>query len=305
VLRWSAKGRIFPPPGAALPDWIGGYGAIPFAVDLGDRRARVFFSGRDAQNRAQIGACTLDLESMQVEIGSVTPQALIAPGPPGAFDESGCSMSSIVCHGSRWLLYYTGWMLGRTVPFYLAAGLAVSDDGGRTFRKHSAAPMLDRTAVDPFLTASPSVLIEDGLWRMWYISGISWESLREGVRHRYLIKYAESDDGIHWRRDGRIAIPFENEQEYAMGRPHVLKDGDTYRMWFCIRGDQYRIACAQSPDGLVWQRVPELPPAAADWDAAMQAYPMVLRDGKRWLMFYNGNGYGATGFGWAQGETSA
>jgi len=305
VLRWSAKGRIFPPPGAALPDWIGGYGANPFAVDLGHRRARVFFSGRDVQNRAQIGACSFDLESMRVDAGSITQHALVSPGPPGAFDESGCSMSSIVRNGSRWLLYYTGWMLGRTVPFYLAAGLAVSDDGGCTFRKHSPAPLLDRDAVDPFLTASPSVLIDDGLWRMWYVSAISWEPRPEGARHRYLIKYAESDDGIQWRRDGRIAIPFESDEEYAMGRPHVLRDGNRYRMWFCIRGNQYRIASAESPDGLVWQRVREPPPAATDWDAGMQAYPMVLRDGKRWLMFYSGNGYGATGFGWAEAEGSA
>lgn len=302
MLRWRAKGRIFPPPGAALPDWIGEYGAVPFAVGLGDRRARLFFSGRDSQNRAQIGACTLDLESMRIDADSITRDALVTPGPPGAFDESGCSMSSIVCDGSRWLLYYTGWMLGRTVPFYLAAGLAVSEDGGCTFRKHSAAPLLDRNAVDPFLTASPSVLIDNGLWRMWYVSATSWEPRPEGVRPRYLIKYAESDDGVQWRRSGHIAIPFESDDEYAMGRPHVVRNGDGYRMWFCIRGDRYRIACAESHDGLVWQRVGERPPSVADWDSEMQAYPMVLRDGDGWVMFYNGNGYGASGFGYALAE---
>jgi hypothetical protein len=37
----------------------------------------------------------------------------------------------------------------------------------------------------------------------------------------------------------------------------------------------------------------------------MQSYPMVLRDRDRWLMFYNGNGYGATGFGVATAENGA
>lgn len=303
MLRWTSRGRIFPPPGAALPDWIGGYGALPLAVDLGDRSARVFFSGRDAQNRAQVGACTVDLDTLRVDPNSITPESLVAPGLPGTFDESGCSMSSIVRDGSRWLLYYTGWTLGRTVPFYLAVGLAWSEDGGRTFRKHSPAPLLDRNGVDPFLTASPSVLLDGGGWRMWYVSGTSWEPRPAGARHHYLIKYAESDDGIHWRRDGRIAIPFETPDEYAMGRPHVVKDGDRYRMWFCVRGDRYRIASAESRDGLAWRRVAEPPLSRADWDADMQAYPMVLRDGGRWLMFYNGNGYGATGFGCATAES--
>src|SRR5205823_4981760 len=180
VTTWIPRGRMFPPPGVELPAWIGGYGAAPFAVGTGDRRARVFFSGRDAQNRARIGACTIDLDSLTVLAGSTTDEPLVAPGPPGSFDESGCSMSCIARQGTRWLLYYTGWTLGRTVPFYLAAGLAVSDDDGRTFRKHSAAPLLDRNASDPFLTASPSVLIDGALWRMWYVSATSWEVTPEG-----------------------------------------------------------------------------------------------------------------------------
>ena len=40
----------------------------------------------------------------------------------------------------------------------------------------SSAPILDRSDVDPFLTASPCVLMEDGLWRMWYVSGVGWQA---------------------------------------------------------------------------------------------------------------------------------
>jgi hypothetical protein len=305
VLTWIASGRIFPHAAADLPDWIGGYGSLPFAVDTGDRQARVFFSGRDGANRSQAGACSVDLDTFEVDVSSITREALVKPGPAGAFDESGCSVSCVVRDGARWLLYYTGWMLGRTVPFYLAIGLAVSEDGGVSFRKHSTAPVLDRSDADPFLTASPSVLIDNGVWRMWYVSALEWESRPEGLRHRYLIKYAESDDGVRWRRDGGIAIPFEDDCEYAMGRPHVVKDGDTYRMWFCVRGERYAIAYAESADGLVWRRGRAGAPAPSAWDAEMQSYPMVLRDRNRWLMFYNGNGYGATGFGVATAENGA
>jgi len=305
MLIWTPRGRIFPPPDVELPAWIRRCAAAPFAVDTGERRARVFFTGRDEQNRSQIGACIVDLDSLTVDPDSITREPLLAPGPLGAFDESGCTVSCVVRLGHRWLLYYTGWMLGRTVPFYLAAGLAVSEDDGRTFRRHSPAPLLDRNAADPFLTASPSVLLDDGTWRMWYVSAIAWERRPEGVRHQYLIKYAESHDGIQWRRDGRVAIPFEADDEHAMGRPHVIKEGSLYRMWFCSRGDRYRIACAESDDAVVWRRCRDATaPQCAEWDAEMQAYPMVLRDGGRRLMFYNGNGYGATGFGCATAEAA-
>jgi hypothetical protein len=303
-MTWRARGRIFPPSGPPLPDWIGGYGALPFAVKTDARSARVFFSGRDPQNRAQIGACTVDLDTLHIEAASVTAEPLVAPGPPGSFDESGCSMSCVVRQGERWFLYYTGWTLGRTVPFYLFGGLVISDDDGHTFHKHSAAPLLDRTDADPYLTASPSVLIDNGVWRMWYVSGTSWEPRPEGPRHYYLIKYAESVDGIEWRRQGHVAIPFEGDDEYAMGRPHVIRDVDRYRMWFCIRGDKYRIAYAESDDGLTWRREVIQPPERAAWDDAMQAYPSVLQDANRWLMFYNGNSYGATGFGCAVAKSA-
>lgn len=294
MLSWHRHGRIFPPD-SALPAWTGGYGALPFALPIEDRSCRVLFSGRDAENRAQIGACALDLDTLAV--GSVTETPLVSPGQPGSFDESGCSMSCAVEHEGRLYLYYTGWTLGRTVPFYLAVGLAVSEDGGHTFEKVSLAPVLGRHRVDPFLCASPSVLIEDGIWRMWYVSAVRWETRPEGMRHYYLVKYAESRDGIEWERDGRICIGFESEEEYAIGRPHILKDGDLYRMWFCFRGSSYRIGYAESRDGLDWTRRDHIADIPDGWDSEMQAYPMVFRDGGRLVMLYNGNGYGATGFG--------
>ncbi len=249
----------------------------------------------------------MDLDRLTVASATVSSEPLVSPGPAGSFDESGCSMSCIVRQKDRWFLYYTGWMLGRTVPFYLAVGLAISEDGGRTFGKYSSAPMLDRDRVDPFLTASPSILVENGVWRMWYVSGVGWEEHAGEPRPRYLIKYAESGDGIRWDRDGLVAIPFESPAEYAMGRPHVIKDGETYRMWYCMRGDHYRIAYAESGDGLAWRRCEGEggAPPSQDWDAEMQAYPMVFRDGERWIMLYNGNRYGATGFGCAVAASAA
>jgi hypothetical protein len=281
---------------------VGGYGALPFAAPDAGRFRRVFFSGRDSENRAQIGACTMDLDAFVIVPDSITETPLVANGPPGAFDESGCSMSCIVEEAGRWYLYYTGWTLGRTVPFYLAVGLAVSDDRGRSFRKVSPAPVLGRHAVDPFLCASPSVLIEGGVWRMWYVSAVRWEMRPDGPRHYYLVKYAESRDGIDWKRDGRICIGFASDEEHAIGRPHVLKVEGLYRMWYCYRGASYRIGYAESRDGLVWVRrdaLAGLAPAASGWDSEMQAYPMVFQDRERWVMLYNGNGYGATGFGGA------
>jgi hypothetical protein len=195
---------------------------------------------------------------------------VLAPGPLGAFDDRGVTSSCLVRDGARVLLYYTGWSLGVTVPFYLSAGLAVSEDSGRSFERVSSAPLLDRSSADPYLTASPFVLRDGGSWRMWYVSGVGWE-LEDGVpRHRYHLRYAESDDALSWRREGRVVMDFAGPDEYAFGRPCVLKEDGHYRMWFCARGSSYHLGYAESDDGLSWRRadeVAELPTSASGWDS--------------------------------------
>ena len=283
------------------------HAALPYPLQSsGDREVRVYFSGRDDRNRASIGAVTIDLTTLRPVDGSLTWEPLLGPGPLGAFDDSGVTVSCVVPHREELHMYYTGWALGRTVPFYLAIGLAVSVDGGRTFERVSAAPILERGPDDPYLAASPSVLLDRGCWRMWYVSGQCWESRSDGPRHHYLVRSARSDDGLEWCRQPEIALGFADVDEHAIGRPHVLRLGRSYHMWFCSRGDRYRLGYAHSADGIHWRREADgvfLEPAPRGWDGQMQAYPSVLRDGNRWWLFYNGNEYGAAGFGIAEGAT--
>src|SRR5262249_53786551 len=155
----------------------------------------------------------------------------------------------------------------------------VSHDDGATFERASPAPVLGRTAVDPFLTASPSVLVEDGRWRMWYVSAARWVYDGDEPKHYYHIRYAESSDGVTWTPTGRVCVDFEAPDEYAFGRPCVVRDADRYRMWYCVRGDRYRIGYAESLDGLTWRRLDGaggLAPATAGWDAEMTAYPWIV-----------------------------
>jgi hypothetical protein len=180
-------------------------------------------------------------------------------------------------------------------------GLALSDDDGATFRRVSQAPILERDEVDPYLTASPYVTVENGRWRMWYVSCSRWETIVGAPRHYYHIRYAESNDGIRWERDGRVAIDFANANEYALARPFVFRRPNGYEMWFSHRGSAYRLARARSRDGLSWSREPEplLDVSPSGWDSEMVAYAARIEAGGRQFLLYNGNGYGATGIGYA------
>jgi hypothetical protein len=294
---WETRGLLLPAP---LPvSWAVTHAALPHAETLSDDRVRLYFSSRDERGRSQIGRAEFDPAAPTSSM-HVVEAPLLRPGPLGAFDDAGVTTSCLVRDGDRQLLYYTGWNLGVTVPFVLFVGCAASEDDGETFRRVSAAPILERNDVDPYLTASPWILVEDDRWRMWYVSGTGWEIVDGQPRHRYLIKYAESLDGISWMRDGIVCIDYRDAGEYAISRPCVVRDGTRYRMWFSSRGESYRIEHAESDDGLSWTRLGEEGiESSGEWDSEMQAYPAVLDYGEARYLLYNGNGYGATGIGWA------
>jgi hypothetical protein len=301
TLRWAKRHLVFTPPGDV--PFVASHAALP-VVDAGGNGDRVYWSGRDGQGRARIAFFETDLMNPGRGL-RVSTRPVLDLGPLGAFDDSGVTSSCLVNHGNRKYLYYTGWSLGVTVPFYLFIGLAISEDGGETFQRASPAPVPPRSAADPYLTASPWVLVEEGRWRMWYVSGTGWKAGVRRAEHSYHIQYAESADGIHWRSDGRVCITYAAPGEHAFARPCVVPGRDGYRMWYSYRGDRYRIGYAESRDGLEWERRDaEAGIEASDsgWDSEMVCYPFVFLRFGREVMLYNGNDYGRTGIGMAVAE---
>ncbi len=294
--RWRKIGRVWDPEVRGIAHTT--HSGVPVPV-IFDDRVRVLYSARDSDGRS-CGAW-FDFRPDQPDVildAANTPN--ITSGSPGFFDDAGAMPSTAWWQGETLQMLYVGWNLGRSVPFRNAIGLAASTDGGRTFVKYSDGPVMDRSPVDPAFVASPFVLPGSNL-RLWYSSCVEWLSTQNGPRHRYHLKFAESADGVHWQREGVIAVDFVDKHEYAMSRPFVVDDGGVYRMWFCSRGDSFRIQYAESRDGRVFTRHPgvALDVSRDGWDSEMTAYPAVFDwEGQRYML-YNGNGYGRSGIGLA------
>jgi hypothetical protein len=294
-MKWRKLGRVFAAEGQF--DWMTSHAANPVAEPRGGDVFRVYFGCRDKDSRSHIGCVDIELAE-RVRLLDVAGEPIVVPGAPGLFDDSGTSMACLVRDGSRTLLYYLGWNLGVTVPWRNSVGLAVRDGDDGPFVKYSPAPLMDRCHVDPYTLSYPCVLRYDGRWKMWYGSNLAWGRHETDMFH--VIKYAESDDGVHWRREGVVAIGLNLPKEFAVCRPWVVKEEGGYRMWFCHRGDAYRLGYAESPDGIHWTRRPDavgLDVSPDGWDAEMVAYPFVCRHRGHCYLFYNGNRYGRTGFG--------
>jgi len=226
----------------------------------------------------------------------------LRPGEIGAFDDSGAMANCILDIGDKKYLYYQGCNLGVTVPFRNSIGLAISSDGGNTFEKFSKGPILDRNYREPHFVATAHVMLESGVFRMWYLSCVRWDLVDGKPKHYYHIKYAESQNGIDWKREGVVAIDFRDEHEYAIGVPRVYKEHDRYVMWYCYRGERYKIGYAESRDGVSWTRMDEkmeFDVASSGWDSEMVEYGAMINFAGKRYMFYNGNGYGRSGFGLA------
>jgi hypothetical protein len=294
-VRWRKLGRIYTPDGSR--PWMRTHAANPVAEPLGGGLVRVYFSSRDDDNRSSIGFVEIDMANPTTVLREST-EPVLSPGELAMFDDSGVSIGCIVTLGSQKYLFYMGWHLTVRVPWQNALGLAISDGPDRPFERVSRFPVVPLSEEDPYTISYPWVLVEDGVFRMWYGSNIAWGPRKEDMRH--LIKYAESRNGIDWERPNMIAIDFNSPAEYAMCKPCVVRDRDRYRMWFCSRGEAYRIRYAESTDGLHWTRLDDrvgIDVSPSGWDSEMIEYPCVFdHDGSRYML-YAGNAFGRSGFG--------
>jgi predicted GH43/DUF377 family glycosyl hydrolase len=301
VLSWQKQGLIFKPDPSR--PWMRSHAAVPTPFQIDDSLYRVFFSSRDTANRSHVGAFDIDLRNPG-HIVAASSEPLLTPGPAGCFDGDGIYAESAIRIGDAVRLYTIGVTTGHTRPlFYASIGMATSTDGGRSFVKH-AAPLMTVSEFDPCLVTAPFVLREGTRWRMWYASGIRWDQEQQGLQSYYHIKYAESDDGVRWRRDGRVCIDFAGPRERCIARLWVVPDAGGFRGWYSVNDGihGYRIGYAESKDGLSWTRHDDragIAPSDAGWDSEAQAYPAVVRYGDRWFMFYNGNAFGRDGIGLA------
>ncbi len=306
-MNWQKKGVVYKPTGA-FP-FSQTHAQVPFGFPMDDR-LRVYFSTRDAAIQSATSFVEVDPDDLS-KVLYVHDKPCLTKGEVGTFDESGAMPSWFIRVGDEIWLYYTGWNKSETASYRLGIGLAVSRDGGLTFERMFTGPILDRYIFDQVWVAQPCVIRErDDLWRMWYLSCTKIEVIDGHPEPFYDVKYAESTDGIHWNRTGQVCVGYDEFTD-AIGRPTVFRDGDLYRMYFSYRSAtnyrtdvqrSYRIGCAESADGIHWTRTDEqagIERSAEGWDSMMMDYCHIFAHRDRWVMLYNGNGFGASGFGYA------
>jgi hypothetical protein len=141
-------------------------------------------------------------------------------------------------------------------------------------------------------------------WIMYYLYCREWINNNGKLEPTYDIKIATSINGINWAPTNKIAIPLE-EDEGGIASFQMIDN----QAWFSVRGklsyrnntnESYKIKSATLING-DWIRNKEvdLDISTEGWDSEMVAYPYVIKENNKLIMFYNGNQFGKTGIGYA------
>jgi hypothetical protein len=305
-IKWQKFGLLYCPSGTTRHPKLLSYAANPLPVLIDGDVYRVFFSGRDADNRSSVGA--VDIDVVKRKVIQEHSQPFFENGPEGSFYADGVSIGNCYqVEGERYMLFM-GWQTPQGGHWRGDVGrLVVKPD--LTLELDSNIPFMPSDQVDPISLSYPWVIENaGGDFSMWYGSTVTWDAGNGEMLH--VINYASSADGHNWNREG-LAVPYELGRCQAFSRPSVVGNAETgFEMWFSYRsgsGDKYRIGYAFSKDGRNWELslgAAGIGLSAEGWDSEMIEYPFVFDHKGQRYMLYNGNEYGKSGFGIAMKEYS-
>ncbi len=305
-MHWKKLGPIWKPAGDL--GWARSHATCPTPWRLDQGTLRIFVQCRDADNVGRVGYVDVAADN-PLEVIGTSPLPVLDTGVPGTFDDNGVFQTCIVpMNDSTLYLYYVGFELSRHIRYRLLTGLAISRDGGERFERVRATPILERSNAELYFRCGPFVLREGGRFRMWYIAGSQWTEIDGKPMPVYDMRYMESADGVRWPEQGAVCLQLHEPEEHGFGRPFVVNDGGRYKLYYSIRKRalrQYRLGYAESPDGRHWVRKDSemnIDVSPSGWDSGSVEYSAVIQAKGNTYLFYNGNDFGATGFGVARLE---
>lgn len=268
----------------------------PLAMHMNDDTYRIFYSGRDKENKSSVSY--VDYDIVRGKIIYDHKQPIIQP-KDDTFYSHGITIGNHWKHRGDHYIGFMGW---QQKPNHHWRG----DIGKFNLRTKEVSLLLGRSDEDKISLSYPHIeYAEEGAeYEMWYGSTIDWTSVNGEMIH--VIKHAVSKDCENWTLKG-LAIPYEIGKAQAFSKPTIYRNEEGYRMWYSYRdgaGTPYRIGYASSRDGDRWEvKQSNLNISANSWDDNMVCYPYVFKHKECTYMLYNGNSYGLNGFGLARGES--
>ncbi|MCI3204945.1 MULTISPECIES: hypothetical protein [Pandoraea] len=303
---WNKLGLVFDAAKYTNQQWFCNSALTPQPFRLNDETIRVFAGFRDAEGVSRIGYVDIASGDPSRILG-VSKTPVLDIGRDGCFDDNGVIMGDVVKTPSGVYLFYVGFQLVRKAKFLAFSGVALSEDGGETFRRLSESPILERDRFQSTIGAIHTARYENGVWRIWFARGDGWEMINGVPYPQYHICYTETKDLLNIPRSAVTCVEAVSP-EYRIGRPKVYKVADGSYVMYATKGTisgEYTPSFFRSNDGIKWERDDSslgIAPSESGWDSETLCYPTLISDAGQTLMIYNGNKMGLNGFGAAVGN---
>jgi hypothetical protein len=319
-MKWQKKGLLFEATEKNLPDGCVGFAQSPQTLVFEDF-VRIYFSTRvkdELSGKYLSHIAFADFNKDFTRLLNTSSKKVIELGGLGAFDEHGIFPINILRHNNKILAYTCGWSRRISVSVETSTGLAISENGGVSFKKVGTGPVLTSSLHEPMLVGDSFVKFYEGLFHMWYIFGKRWITVQgdEPPARVYKIAHATSADGFNWKKEeGKQIIADTFNEDECQALPTVIKIDNRYHMYFCFREATdfrknalrgYRLGYAWSDDLINWTRDDAnagIGFSESGWDSEMMCYPHIFECNKKVYLLYNGNEFGKQGFGIAELET--
>ncbi len=303
-MKWEKKGLIYCPDGTI--DWMNNSVLTPEPFLLNEETIRIYASFRDKTGIGRIGYLDLDAKNPK-NIIKISSKPVLDIGAAGCFDDNGMLLGDVIRVNNKIYMYYVGFQIPSKAKFFAFSGLATSSDNGETFQRIQKSPILDRSEEGIFGRCIHTVIHDEkeNIFKVWYAVIHNWTYINNIPYPTYYIKYIESPDGIHFPSEGRTCIQCGPE-EYRIGRPKVRQlNSSTMEMRYTYDtlSKEYKSGYAESKDNINWIRKDDLSGLSTSpngFDNEMACYPVVIETKYGTYMFYDGNGMGKTGFGYAE-----
>ena len=297
-MKWEKIGQIYKQ-NIACKNLLT-HASNPLALHKKESIYRVFFSGRNIENKSSIGWVDIDFESLQI-IDESNSSVLNFSDDPTSYYSHGISIGNMYETKQQKNILFMGWQVRDGSHWRGDIGRILLSKDLNDLHILDNNPFISFSTEDPISLSYPFVLKVGKEYKMWYGSTLDWSSENGEMIH--LIKYATSSDGTKWQLHG-VAVPYEIGKAQAFSRPTVIYKNNVYHMWYSFRsgtGTQYRIGYSRSIDGISWvSKDSGIEVSKNGWDSEMICYPYVFEYRNKLIMLYNGNNYGKHGFGMAE-----
>ena len=296
-MLWKKLGQIYKV--ESIDNYLISHASNPLAVHLKDDNYRIFFSGRNKENKSSIGY--VDIDIIKQTVVDTCHKVVVKYGVENSFYSHGISIGNMYQVEDKNYVQFMAWQIRNGGHWRGDIGRLKLSDDYNALELDPQEVYMGCDDEDSISLSYSWVMEDEGIYKMWYGSTIDWTSENGEMIH--VIKYATSKDGKNWQKHG-LAISYELGTAQAFSRPTVIKDTVGYHMWFSYRsgdGTKYRIGYAYSTNGITWDRKKDsgIDVSLSGWDSEMICYPFVFEHKGKIYMLYNGNDYGKDGFGLA------